>query len=338
MDWKVFGVLGIVAVIVIAGGMLFFSSQSPSATGLVFAKPFKMTFAEIPAVFLAPVYVAKEKGFWEKRGLDVELVNVGNSGGEQFNVLLAGKVDAIIPADLPVALYALKGKDFYVVSTLYKARYQAVARKSAGISTPVDLAGKTVAVKSATGPQYVFYKMLEAYNISPSTVNQKSIDVSLMPLALAKKDVDAIFAWPPFDNIAENALREDAVVFDSPVVTLDLLVFRKDYVQAHPAEVEKFVEGLAEADEFIAEHPAAAKAIAAKRSGLNASVVDSIWPRASFTVDLDDSEIQAMDDITAWVVQSGLSEGDTPDYCEIFYLAAVQNVGFGKDLRACSNR
>lgn len=334
MDWKV---LGVIAVILLAGGFLFFSSQSPSVTGLVVAEQFKMTFAEIPAIFLAPAYVAQEKGFWEKRGLDVQFANVGNSGGEQFNVLLAGRVDVIIPADLPISLYALKSKDFYIVSTFYKARYQAIARKSAGISTPADLAGKTVAVKGATGPQYVFYKLLEKYNVSPDSVVQKPLDVPLMPIALSRGEVDAIFAWPPFDVFAEKALGDDYIAFDSPVNTLDFIVMRKDYVQNHPREVQAFVAGLNEANEFIAGHPEEAKAIAERRTGLNATDVDALWPRVTFTVDFGSPELKAMNGITAWSVKSGLSEGALPDYCTIFYLNAIRSVGLGKNLAQCNS-
>src|SRR5215469_12427605 len=125
---------------------LSLSTTAPSA------EPTKITVGNVPGgnTLFLPSYVAMDRGFFQKEGLDAKWVElVGKTLG---NAALAGQVD-FVPVTTVGALAALHGAPvMYVVGQSLSSQWAIVAVK--GIDKAEDLKGKTIAYGQPGGANY----------------------------------------------------------------------------------------------------------------------------------------------------------------------------------------
>lgn len=168
----------------------------------------QMDGAAVP--YYAPMYVAKEEGFFKEEGLDVDFVyadaasivkNVA-AGNVQFGFPNADSVITAKAQDIPVK----------VVHTTYQHGLGAtIFKKDKGISSPQDLKGKTIAVTSFGSPNYIQLQvMLEKSGMSINDVNTKIVGTGAIVNALVNDQVDAI----TFSMLRTVELRNSGVEVD----------------------------------------------------------------------------------------------------------------------------
>lgn len=134
--------------VVTAGLMLAACGGAASGGGSSGAKPEKSSITlglPLPAETLAPVYLAKDKGYFKQQGLDVKLVTF-QGGSDLMKAVLGGSVDVAVAAPAEVIEAAIQGQpvkafyggfdmpDFYVVGTPGLGSVQATKGKSWGVS------------------------------------------------------------------------------------------------------------------------------------------------------------------------------------------------------------
>ena len=86
---------------------------------------------------MALVMVAKDRGFFEKRGLDVELKEFA-AGKDALVAFLGGSLDFSVSGDVPVTLAILAGNNFIVPAQVVgrtKNEVRVVARKDGELNT-----------------------------------------------------------------------------------------------------------------------------------------------------------------------------------------------------------
>jgi NitT/TauT family transport system substrate-binding protein len=147
------------------------------------------------------VFVAKGRGYFDKQGLDAQLVDV-SSGAELLPLLASGQLDAGV-ASPGAALYNAIANNVPLKAVVDLARAApgtwwggVVVRPDlldgGAIKTPADLRGKTIAV---TGPGTASYmttiRLLEANGLTDKDVNIVSMTFPDMVSALASKNIDA---------------------------------------------------------------------------------------------------------------------------------------------------
>ncbi|RZB30782.1 MAG: hypothetical protein SRB1_03062 [Desulfobacteraceae bacterium Eth-SRB1] len=96
----------------------------------------KIRLGASKSLLSVPVYIAKEKGYFAKEGLDVTLKEYG-SGKAATQALFAGEVGISTVADMPVVFNSFKRDDFCVFATFTYAYpfVKIIARKDSGIRT-----------------------------------------------------------------------------------------------------------------------------------------------------------------------------------------------------------
>jgi ABC-type nitrate/sulfonate/bicarbonate transport system substrate-binding protein len=107
----------------------------------------------------AEVYYAEDKGFFEKAGLRVEIVNIASAGLLGSSVA-SGAVDIAETGISVIATAHQKGLPFVIIAPagLYSSKAPTtamIALSSATFKTGADFAGKTVAVRDISSPAYV---------------------------------------------------------------------------------------------------------------------------------------------------------------------------------------
>jgi NitT/TauT family transport system substrate-binding protein len=219
----------------------------------------------------APLYLAKEKGFFKKQGVDVEIVVI-ESPADRRAAFAADKIQGMattvdthvmtaaaenpIPVKQVLALDDSHGGDGIV------------AKKE--IKTIKDLKGKTVAAQLGAGASYFWLNYVLLQNGMKITdlkmVDMKAGDAGS---AFVAGKVDAAVTWEPWLSKAkETAFGHVLLSSDrTPGIIVDSLAFKPNFLKKRGGDVKRIIAGWFEAVKFAAANPIEADAIMAKFTG-----------------------------------------------------------------------
>jgi NitT/TauT family transport system substrate-binding protein len=177
----------------------------------------KLKFAtNATAICLAPGYLAKEKGIFEKYGLDVELINFGGSTDALLEAIATGKADGGIGMALRWLKALEQGFDVKITAGTHGGCTRLVALKTAGIEKLSDLKGKVIGISDLASPGKNFFSiLLQKEGIDPiADVEWRQYPGELLQLAADKGEISAIadgdpkaYFWlqdPKYVQVASN--------------------------------------------------------------------------------------------------------------------------------------
>ncbi|WP_028590640.1 ABC transporter substrate-binding protein [Paenibacillus massiliensis] len=227
------------------------SGKEEAANGELRKVTVQIDGAAVP--YYAPMYVAKEQGFFKEQGLDVEFLyadaatiirNVA-ANNVQFGFPNADTVVTAKSQDLPVK----------VVHTTYQHGLGAtIFKKSSGISTPADLKDKTIAVTSYGSPNYIQLQvLLESHGLSIRDVNVKIVGSGAIVNALVADEVDAII-FSMLRTVELQNSGEDVAEFRSDEVLPsfgNVVVTSESYLASNKENVIGFTTALDQALDYI---------------------------------------------------------------------------------------
>jgi NitT/TauT family transport system substrate-binding protein len=214
--------------------------------------------------------VAKEQGFFEKYGVEVEPVYY-DALSDTYPDLAAGQIDGALIAvgDVininriaPMKVVALKdngGDDAVIVGP--------------EINSIRDLRGKTIGIVLGSQYEQTVVEMLQSVNMSTENVNIVALNPKDALTALQSDRVQAAYVWEPF---LSKALASG---FKSiyPVIQLhsypSLIVFSKSIVENRPEDVRAFLKGWFQGTEYRQQHAGETRDLAAKYIGVKANDV-----------------------------------------------------------------
>src|SRR5512135_1952736 len=219
----------------------------------------------------APLYLAKEKGFFQKRGVDVEVVVI-ESPADRRAAFAADKIQGMattvdthvmtaaaenpIPVKQVLALDDSHGGDGMV------------AKKE--IKTIKDLKGKTVAAQLGAGASYFWLNYVLAQD-GMKLGDLKAVDMKAgdAGAAFVAGKVDAAVTWEPWLSKAkETPFGHVLLASDkTPGIIVDSLAFKPDFLKKRGADVKKIISAWNEAVKFAADSPQEADTIMAKFTG-----------------------------------------------------------------------
>lgn len=215
--------------------------------------------AYVPIQKFATMYVAQERGLFEKYGLEVEIERVG-SGTEAIAFLSEGQIDvggiAIVTSlwngwnqGLDIRIIAPGGLEPLENSpTRFLVREDLV--ESGAISDFADLEGQVVAVAGGpgSGGEYLLAKALEQGGLTIFDVQTQNVGNADMPAAFANDAVAAGITGAPFAD--QIIAAGDAVSFAedlTPGLMTVAFVGSGNFVTERPEVAQRFVLALTEA-------------------------------------------------------------------------------------------
>lgn len=281
---KISKYLGLAAAIIMLGGM---HSAATAQT--------KVNVGYTAAGDFLPVFVAKEKGYFDKRGLDVTLTRVA----------LASTVPAALMSNSvqigtgtgPGLLQASEGGlDLVAVSGAARqmrsnATVSVVARKDAKIVTPADFKGKKVGVPGLNSVlDVVFRKWLKERGVAVDSVTLVEAPFPQMNDMLRGGTLDAVTVLDPFRlKIVGDGNGVKVADYFSDVkdgMLFGFWISTRAWADANPAAVKAFREASAEAIAYIKANPDDAKTIEAKYLGVKTPGF------ASFDIEIKPADLQ----------------------------------------------
>ena len=200
----------------------------------------------------APLYIAEEKGIFEKNGINVELMKM-ESNTDRRTALAAKRIQGFastvdthvvsaasnVPAVQVVALDESYGGDGIV------------AKKE--IKSLKDLKGKRVAVQTDGGASFFWF----LYLLKQEGIDFKEIDAQNMTAgdagaAFIANKVDAAVTWEPWLTKAKKTDFGSVLATSdiSPGVITSTIAMHQDYVKENPKAVKALVKSWFEAVEY----------------------------------------------------------------------------------------
>jgi len=162
--------------------------------------PRKLTFAWNQNSFcLTPIVVAQEKGFFEKNGLQVDLINYSGSTDQLLESIATGKADAAVGMIHRWLKPLEAGFDVKIIGSSHGGCVRLVGAKAAGVTNLQALKGKTVGVSDLAAPGKHFFTILLAKNgIDPDRdITWRQYPADLLGVAVDKGEIQAIADGDP---------------------------------------------------------------------------------------------------------------------------------------------
>lgn len=188
-------------------------------------------------------YIAKEKGFYEDNGLDVELLEGGVESPSLPDVISGNSQYGIAGAD-DIIVAVSKGMPVKAIAVIYKFSPVTYFSLDESIKTPYDWVGKKIGIKEGTGTTYSYISMLNELDIDRSSITEISVGYDLNMLYDGEVDV-----WPGFRiNEPFTAEKKGYKVYQvypeewGVTMYADVLFTTTDRIKNNPDEVNAFVQ------------------------------------------------------------------------------------------------
>ncbi|MFT0532534.1 ABC transporter substrate-binding protein [Castellaniella hirudinis] len=202
------------------------------------AEPFKVGYIRV--MDDAQAIAAYEGKFYEKQGLDVQLVEF-KSGTDLIKAIVGGQLDTGVLGFTNAASWSSRGADLKVVAGAQSGYHALVVRDNANIKTVADLKGHTLASQKegSTADTVLRGVVLKDAGLTVDDVNIMGVSPQVAVQSLVGERVDAAFLFEPQASIAQliapvSQIYEIGEVWPFPcMVTItsgDTLKNKKDLV------------------------------------------------------------------------------------------------------------
>lgn len=241
------------------------SSEQPKSE----EKGEELNFAFSTWVGYAPLYIAKEKGFFKENGINVTLTRI-ESSSDRLSALAAKRIQGIGgTVDSHVVAAARNIPLVQVISTEESSGGDGIVAKK-DIKSFKDLKGKTVAVQTDGGASFFWFNyLLKQEGMTMDDMDIQSMSSGDAGAAFAANKVDAAITWEPWLSRAKSTDFGHVLMTtkDTPGIITSSFALHQDYVDNNPEQVKGFVQSWYDAIEFYKSNEEEAISIMAKSMG-----------------------------------------------------------------------
>lgn len=258
-----------------AGGAAAVIASSGLLASRAWSQPRKLSFAWNAIAFcLSPVVVAQERGFFEKNGLQVDLVNYTGSTDQLLESLATAKADAAVGMIHRWLKPLESGFDVKIVGSSHGGCVRLVGVKEAGITELHKLKGKTIGVSDIASPGKNFFSILLKKNgiDADRDVTWRQYPADLLDIAVNKGEIQAIADGDPTLYLIEKRNKDRYVQLASNLSgeykdkVCCIVGARGELVRREKPVVAALVRAIVQASDFVAENPNESARLFAKYS------------------------------------------------------------------------
>jgi NitT/TauT family transport system substrate-binding protein len=281
-----------------SGGSSCGASASAQATGTSSATT-SIVVGSLPVIDTAGLQVALKEGFFKQAGLNVTVESVTQSTAA-IPDLLHGSIDVIAGGNY-VSFLEAQANGTFPVQILAPAddctadTYGVVAMPSSGITTPADLAGKTIAVNLTQNVQTLTTSaVLAADGVDASSLHYVQIPFPDMGAALQANRVDAISAVEPFLSAALAAggkLVTSTCTGSMANFPLSGYVTTKSWAQGHATAARAFQQAVEKGNAYADAHPSVVRALLPTYTSITAKAA-AVMPLTTYPDTLTTAPLQ----------------------------------------------
>ena len=306
-------VVATIAAIFLVGSGIFLLLQTPPP-----AEPESIVIGMPALEQSALIYVAMDRGLFEKNGLSVAIRDDYPTGVGPVQDMADGKLDLSVSAEYPVIVRILSGKNISIIATVDKYQNEAlISRKDLGVRNISGLKGRKIGLPRGTILEFFLGRLLEREGMSIGDVVLVDLNASEAAEALVNGKVDAVMYFQPHTSVILGRVGENAISWpgQSDQLLYGVLTARNDWIRENPATIERFLLSLEEARLYSLNHPEEVRSIVKKHLNVTDEYLATVWPDHQFTLSLEQSLLLAMNDEARWMAANNLSPSSThPDF------------------------
>lgn len=255
-------------------------------------QPEKVTVGVIAILDVAPIYLGKQKGFFSKRHIELELTPA-SGGAAIVPAVVSGQYQFGFSNVISLLLATSNGLPLKVVCNgnnstgVDGSDFAALMVKAdSPIKTPADLAGKTVAANTLKNIVDTSVRAsVRKAGGDPKAVKFVELPFPQQPAALQSGQVDAVFVVEPFQQavLAQGGRKiASSYVDTAPNLTVALYFASQQLISSKPDLVKRFTEAMKESLAYADGHPDEARAIIGTYTQIAPDVIAKMtlpkWP------------------------------------------------------------
>jgi aliphatic sulfonates family ABC transporter substrate-binding protein len=304
------------AVLLLAGSFGLAAAQSSNGV--------KIRFAYQTSIAGGSLMVAEARGLW---GVPVDSKGFV-AGSDVLQAILAGSADAGSMATTPTIVGGRTG-DFVIAAVANRVgdTTAIIVPPNSSIKTVADLKGKKVAIQKGTTTALDMENyVLPHAGLSIHDVSVVNMSMGNMPAALAGGRVDAAASVEPFISVAVQqkiGVRLQSMMEFDPIPVF--IVFRTEFVKAHPDVVVNAIRGYYKAVKWIKGNPSEAiddivAGLAKQGVKLDRKVVEMAWNTVDLDVNFSEADMRAyLNGAATLLIKSGKIK-KAPDWSKLIRL------------------
>ncbi|HEV2505185.1 MAG TPA: ABC transporter substrate-binding protein [Mesorhizobium sp.] len=269
------------------------------------------------------IWIAKEKGFFEKEGIDAQITTFA-TGVEAIDALLIGRADMAVGLDFPI-VSRMQGGKLTVLAGIFHSMpgfHKLVVAND--IKQAKDLAGKKIGIATGTAQHLITIKYLEENGIPEDKVEIVGF-TSLMEIVASLRSgrIDAAFVWADgtqrtIDGGKHYVLTDDAAAKRSSSA---YIVAQTDFTQKHPELTVATLRALDAASQFIAQNKDEAAGLIAKNTRAPRETMRDLLNYNEFALALTDYERSGFNEVADFLARTksrsvSFDKGVNPEFLE----------------------
>ena len=228
----------------------------------------------LPDTDSIPLIVAREEGFFQETGFDIEIVSFHNPI-ERDSALQAGVIDGAI-SDVLAAAFSNDNKQQVKITSLTNGRYVLLSAKGSGIKDYQDLKGVKVAISSNTIIEYVTDRLLKSKGFTDNEIAK--IAIPKIPVRLQMLEAGQVKAACLPEPLASvlllngaNKIGDSSELGEAP----GILLFTEKALNEKAAEINGFYKAYKKAVTSLNNDPDSYRELLITKGGFPKKVKES---------------------------------------------------------------
>ena len=206
----------------------------------------------------APLIVAKEKGFFAERGLDVELIAPADPN-DPPKLVAAGKADLAVSYQPQLHIQVAEGLPLTRIATLVATPLNSlVVLEDGPVKSIADLKGRKIGYSVGGVEEALLKVMFAKYGLTLDDVSLINVNFSLSP-SLISGQVDAVIgAYRNFELNQMDIVGRPGRAFyieEEGIPAYDELIVVANNARLKDPRLKAFIDGLEAGVEYLINHP-----------------------------------------------------------------------------------
>lgn len=233
-------------------------------------EPVKIKIGHATWVGYGPLYIAKEKGFFQENGIAPQLTIIEDEA-QYAAAVTSGELDGLANVVDREVIHFSKGAPIQFVLAMDESYGGDGVIAKGEIKEPKDLKGATIGLDKSSTSYFFFLAILNKFGLSEKDVKIQEMTAGDAGAAFVAGKLDAAVTWEPWLTKASQRPGGHVLVTskDFPGTIVDVITLRQDFVQKHPDAVVGLTKAWFKAIDFWRNNPEEGNKIMAKALGLS---------------------------------------------------------------------
>lgn len=200
-------------------------------------------------------FAGKEQGIFARHGIDLT-INPGGPDNSSVKLVAAGTDTFGVAGADEVLLAQAKGIPIVAIGVLFKeSPICFISKKSKGILTPKDWAGKTVEVSYGSNAEVQYRALVAKYGIK--NIKEVPYTFNLVPFIEDKVDVSVAYKMDQVVTLQRKGIELSIITPKDHGINPygDVVITTEKMLQEHPDLVKSFMAAVIESTQWAIDHP-----------------------------------------------------------------------------------